>query len=594
MSSESLKISKLTIDSKPSELREWYEKWLKEAEEKGHILRKPSNKLLTTWYAREVVSGRIIASEDNILSCKRHLKDLERAGTDDFPYIFDEEKAFRPIKFIQKFCKPSKGDFDQLVLQPWQHYTIGSLYGWIHRETGYRRFKEGLIFVPRKAGKTTKISGLTTYAVSKDGEKGARVYVLANAKQQARELYDEAWEMVKKSPALSAMMKGTTGAIKYPETGSKIEPRASDSKKLDGLNTSFAVFDEIHEFKNYKLINVIKRSWSARKQPLLVYITTAGYELDGPLVDFIEIGKDVLKGAVEQERKFYFMAAMDSEKEINDPTLWIKANPNIGVTMNLLELIEGYNSDKHNPGEQADWITKQFNIFADSDELSFVNYETLKRNEGFITEDELKGKVCVGGYDLSNTEDFTSAVLEFPLDSGQIAVIQHTWVPAKKAREDDTIPYEQYQKAGLLTICDSDYVEKEYVENWFVEMSQHYNIAEIGYDAFNAFRLNESLKQHGFKMTKVIQGHKTLSAPMKDLKQIIMDGNMIYNKNKLLRWYINNVKLVMDRNGNWMPTKQSRYRKIDGFAALLNAHSRVMEMQVNPVGNGNVEFLSLR
>ena len=437
------------------------------------------------------------------------------------------------------------------------------------------------------------ISGLSTYAVSKDGERGARVYVLANAKQQARELYDEARAMVQASPALKKRMKETGIAITHPQSKSKIEPRASDSKKLDGLNTSFAVFDEIHEFTNYKLINVIKRSWSARKQPLLVYITTAGYELDGPLVDFVEAGKDIVRGVVEQDSQFYLMYSMDDIKEIENPELWVKANPNIGVTSDLPSLVKDYNTDRNNPGQHADWITKQFNIFADNDELSFVDYETLIKNDGEFNPDDLIGKPCVGGYDLSNTEDFTSACLEFPLDDGSVAVISHSWIPRKKAREDDALPYEEYERMGLLTICEKDYVEEDYVYEWFFEMNKKYAIQKIAFDNYNAFRLNKQLEQ-SFELVKVIQGHKTLNAPMKDLKQIIMDGKLKYNKNKMLRWYFNNVKLVTDRNNNWMPTKQSKNRKIDGFAALLNAHVITMEMMSNPIGSGEIEFISFK
>lgn len=584
----------VSIHSKPTEIKDWYLIWRAQQIKAGNILDSVSDVLLTDWYADQIISGAIYACEDVVWACKRHKKDLERAGTEDFPYIFDKEKAHRPIRFIEKFCKPSKGDFFNIILQPWQHFALGSLYGWVHKDTGLRRFKEGLIFVPRKAGKTTTISGLTTYAVSKDGERGARVYVLANAKQQARELYDEARAMVQASPSLKKRMKETGIAITHPQSKSKIEPRASDSKKLDGLNTSFAVFDEIHEFTNYKLINVIKRSWSARKQPLLVYITTAGYELDGPLVDFVELGKDVVRGVVDQDSQFYLMYSMDNIKEIENPELWVKANPNIGVTSDLPSLVKDYNTDKLNPGQHADWITKQFNIFADNDELSFLDYDTLIRNDGEFNPDDLIGKQCIGGYDLSNTEDFTSACLEFPMDDGSVAVISHSWIPRKKSREDDSIPYEEYERMGLLTICEKDYVEEDIVEDWFIEMSKKYSIQKIAFDNYNAFRLNKSLEAKGFEMVKIIQGHKTLNAPMKNLKEIFIDGKVKYNKNKLFRWYINNVKLVMDRNGNWMPTKQGKNRKIDGFAAFLNAHVLVMEMMVNPAGSGEIEFVSFR
>jgi hypothetical protein len=281
----------ISTTTSPTKIQKWYDEWRNEQIVKRHILDDFSPVLLTTWYAEQVVKGEIIACKKVIQACFRHLNDLKRQGTDDFPYVFNEELGHRPIGFIEKYCKPSKGDYEKLILQPWQHFAIGSLYGWVHKDTGVRRFREGLIFIGRKNGKTTKISGLSLFSVSKDREEGARVYVLANTKQQAGELFDESRVMVRKSPSLRKRFRENQKGIFYAKTFSQIEPRASDSEKLDGLNTHLGIFDEIHEFKDFKLINVIKRSWSARKQPMVIYITTAGYQLDGPLMEYYEIAK---------------------------------------------------------------------------------------------------------------------------------------------------------------------------------------------------------------------------------------------------------------------------------------------------------------
>ncbi|WP_085523857.1 terminase large subunit [Tuberibacillus sp. Marseille-P3662] len=559
------------------------------------ILAKPSSHLLVNWYAEQVVKGNILASKKNILAAKRHLKDLKRQGTEDFPWVFDEEKGHRPIRFMEKYCKPSKGDYDQLILQAWQHFIIGSLYGWVHKDTGIRRFREGLIFIGRKNGKSTMISGLSNFAVSKDGENGADIYLLANSKQQASIIFEEAKAMVKKSPSLRKQYRPLQYEIKYEKNFSKIEARASDSEKLDGLNTHLGVFDEIHEFKDYKLINIIKKSRGSRKQPLILYITTAGYQLDGPLVKYYEDGSDVLDGVIEDERTFYFLAELDSEDEFEKPEMWVKANPNMGLSLDLETLKEDWEKEKRTPQERADFITKQFNIFADTSEQSFLDYEVIKRNEKQLDITSLDGMPCVGGFDLSTTEDFTSACLEFPLlDTGEVFVLSHSWIPRKKVMTDnEKIPYMEYAKEGLLTICDGEYVDYTQVYDWFIEQSQKYQIDKITYDPANAFRLVKDLESNGFEMELVRQGYKTLSPALKDIKELFLDGKVISNKNKLLRWYINNVKLVEDRNGNWMPTKQNRYRKIDGFAALLNAHSQVMEQLVVPQGDGNIGVMSM-
>ncbi|WP_429993421.1 terminase large subunit [Metabacillus fastidiosus] len=568
------------------------------------VLNKPSPDLLTTWYAEQVVKGKIIAGKDVVLACKRHLKDLKRQGTDDFPWVFDGEKGHRPIRFIEKYCKPSKGNYKQLILQGWQHFVIGSIFGWVHKDTELRRFREGLIFVARKQGKTTVISGASIYGVSKDGENGADIPLLANSMKQARLLFDEAKAMVKASPNLKKRFRSLRDAIHFDKTFSKIEPQASDSEKLDGLNTHIAIFDEIHEYKDYKLINVIKNSRGSRDQPLLIYITTAGYQLDGPLVDYYEQGLDVLNEVYPDERTFYYLASLDDEKEFDQPEMWIKANPNLGVSIKLEDMVEEWEKAKRVPAERNDFITKRFNFFVKANEQSFLDYETIKKNNKVIDLETLKGAQCIGGFDLSDSEDFTSACLEFPLDTGEVFVLSHTWIPEKKVIADnENIPYREYAKDGLLTIIPGEYVKKEYIHDWFVEKSKEYAIELITYDPAKAFGLVKSLESYGFKTEVVRQGALTLGPAVDDVKELFIDGKVIFNykqpgseeptKNDLFRWYINNVKIKPDSNRNNLPQKQGKYRKIDGFAAFLNSHTEVMKRMVEPKGSGTVGFISI-
>lgn len=560
-----------------------------------HTLAKPSSELLANWYAEQVVKGKIIASKKVIQACKRHLNDLERAGTEEFPYEFDEELGHRPIRFIEKYCKPSKGNFKQLILQPWQHFILGSLFGWVHKETRLRRFKEGFVFVGRKNGKTTKISGVSLYGVSKDGESGADIPLLANSMKQARLLFDEAKAMIKSSPHLKKRFRPLRDAIHYDKTFSKIEPQASDSEKLDGLNTHIGIFDEIHEYKDYKLINVIKNSRGSREQPLLIYITTAGYQLDGPLINYYEQGADVLNGVITDERTFYFLAELDDESEFEKPEMWIKANPNLGVSIKLSDMIEDWEKAKRTPSERTDFITKRFNKFVNGSKESFLDYETIKKNDRERDLADFSSVPCVGGFDLSDSEDFTSACLEFPIvDTGEVFVLSHSWVPMKKVLEgNEKIPYREYEELGLLTIIPGDYVKKEYVYDWFVEQSKRFIIEKITYDPAKAFGLVEALNNYGFTTEVVRQGFLTLGNAVDDIKERFLDGNVIFNNNRLFRWYVNNVKMVEDRNRNKIPTKVGRYRKIDGFAAFLNAHTEVMKRLSRPEPTGDVQVISI-
>lgn len=562
------------------------------------IINKPSKKLLTTEYARAILDGKIPACNKVKLACKRHLNDLKRAGTDEFPYVFDEKRALRPIEYMERFCKPSQGRFTKLILQPWDHFWIGSIFGWVHKDTGLRRIREALIFVARKQGKSVKNSGIANYTASKDGERGAFVYLLANSMKQARVIFDECKAMINMSPLLKKHFRPLRDAIYFDATNSKIEPQASDSEKLDGLNSHLGIFDEIHEFRNYKIINVIKNSTGARQQPLIIYITTAGYRLDGPLMDYYERGADVLEGVIQDDRTFYYIAELDEEDDIDDPSCWVKANPNLGISVQLEDMIEEWNSRKHIPAERNDFITKRLNMFVQSDDQSFVDWEVLKRNDGYIDPETLLGMPCIGGFDLSSTEDFTSSCLEFPLDDGRVFVLSHSYIPERKVKQDsEGLPYREWEKEGLLTICPGEYVDYTMVYNWFIEMSKMYALTLITYDPANAYRLVQDLKRYGGEewTQSVRQGALTLSPALKDIKELLLGGKVIFNNNKLFRWYINNARLVVDEKDNWMLTKQGKYRKIDGFDAFINAHTEVMKLMVKqPVDTGGVGFVSVK
>ncbi|WP_180949800.1 terminase large subunit [Secundilactobacillus pentosiphilus] len=585
------------IDFDYEHIIEWAEQYVKEQSEWGGILKEPSPVLLTTMYAKLVAEKAILASKEVVLAAKRHLKDLKRSEDDDFPWKFDEEKAFRPIRFIEKKCKPSKGADTQLVMQPWQHFVIGSVFGWVNKKTGLRRYREALIFVGRKNGKTTMESGLADYMAGFDGENGPNVYILANSQKQSRILYEESKRMIEKSPWLKERFVPNVSEIRYPKTNGTIVAMSAEKSNKDGENLSFGVFDEIHEYQDYALINVMKRSRGMRKQPLIMYITTAGNILDGPLADYIDQAEDTLTNYSDfvNERTFYFVAKLDDPKEADDPRLWIKANPNFGL-MQIADLISDYKSDRKSPKEYADWITKQFNIFAETDELSFITPETLALNDRVIDIDSLEMRDCIGGYDLSDTEDFTSACLEFPLDDGSIYVLEKSWIPQKRyERDKNPERIKEWEDSGDIEIIPGNYVDYSYVLEWFKAMSDRFNIVQVNYDPAKALRLNKEMEEAGFETNVVRQGFLTLGGPLQNFKELLLDGKVVFNNQKIFKWYLNNVRLRQDRNDNWLPTKQSQSRKIDGFAAALDAHTTVIDMLVEPdTGFESPEYISFK
>jgi phage terminase large subunit-like protein len=279
------------------------------------------------------------------------------------------------------------------------------------------------------------------------------------------------------------------------------------------------------------------------------------------------------------DRMFAFICELDPGDDVEDSSLWVKANPALGVLLDLKEMEREWQRMRLIPQQRANFITKNLCVTVDSSEAAYLPMELLNRNRDRIDMEQLLGRTCYGGYDLSSREDFTAAVLLFPLDDGRWFVLHHSWTTRRKVELDnEKIDYNHFAMLGLLTICDGEYVPQDEVFKWFKQMgggSGIYEVLNIGYDPANAVWLNRALEAEGFATEIVRQGPLTLNDPMKSFREAMMDGKIVTNDDPMLRWYMHNVRLrnnYQDKEKeNWMPTKQNRYRKIDGFAALIDA-----------------------
>lgn len=594
MSMSGTKIS--IIDKSYAQQEKWWNDFV-DSYRDWYYLVKPSPTLLTNYYADLIKDNEVPASKWVKKAVERHFKDLSRQGTDDFPWIFDEEKAWRPIRFIEDNIKSSTdGSGNNIVMQPFQHFIIGSLFGWVHKDTGLRRFTEGLEFVARKNGKTTQISGLAAYMSGFDHENGAQVYALANRADQSRLLFEETGKMIKASSFLKERFVPNKSEIKFIKTDGIIKALSAEKSGKDGYNTHLAVFDEIHEYKDYSLINVMRNSMGMRLQPMTIYITTAGYELNGPLVEMVDTAHNILDHYEnnENERTFYYLASMDNEEEIDDPSLWIKANPNLPM-MQGLKMMNEWKKSRRVPGERLDWITKVFNLFSESSELSFLDNDTILENaKNSVSLEELKLIRPIAGFDLSETEDFTAAALEFPLPDGRVFIMAHSFVPQAKYDKDiDRQPtYRKWESEDELTIVPGKVVDYEYVLDWIKEKDKEYRIRQINYDPAKAIFLTSALEQEGYKLEVVRQGFRTLGGPTQNFKELMIANKVVFNNSSMLKWYMSNAKLVRDRNDNFMITKSNQNRKIDGFAAALNAHVTIAPELAKKKSSGFIQTIS--
>ena len=540
-------------------------------------------------YAADAESGCSLVCEKTRMASARFLGDLERSQDPDYPWRFDTRLANRPVEFIEKFLKPIKGDYDRMEMLPWQCFVECNLFGWVSKTDGLRRFREALILVGKGNGKSTMMAGNATFLACKDNEPGADIFLLANSKEQAGIVFEECKAEIEASPALASRFRTLRDGVYYDKNNATIRNRSSDSKRLDGLNPHGAIFDEIHEYRDFKLLNIIKRSTVKRRQPLTIYITTMGTVIDGPLAQYYGLFTDAMRGTLAPavaDRMFCYIAEMDEGDDIENSDLWGKANPSLGKTLQIETLRETWTRSRLVPQERADFICKQLNIMVNADDMQFIQPEALKRNDGMIDPESLLGRRCYGGFDLSNREDFTAAALEFPLDDGRMFVLLHSWIPKRKVEMDqEKIDYYGLAMKGYLTICEGEYVEQEDVFEWFKAQGEKYEILTIGYDPANATRLRQMLDSR-FQCQVVRQGPLTLNDPVKDIKEQLLAGKVVSNQDPMLRWYTDNVRISSERRytdkENWMPTKRNRFRKIDGFMAWLDAHC--VRMEKDPVG----------
>ena len=534
-----------------------------------------------TAYNSLIQSGEIVASR----RVKRVYARLAAATADTSgQYIFDEAQASRPIAFIERFCKHSKGEWagQSISLELFQKAYIQALYGFVERSTGCRQYRESFFLVGRKNGKSTLLAGLALYMLTSDGEGGAEVYSTATKYAQARLLFDEAHNMIKQSPALAKHFRKRKNDLYYAPAMAKFQPLARNSDTLDGLNASFVIMDELHGVKDRNLYEVMRQSQSARRQPLMIMITTAGTVRECIFDDMYTYAAAVADGAITDPHFLPILYELDDRSEWTDPAAWRKANPALGAIKKLDDLTAKVERAKQNRNELSGVLCKEFNV-RETVKTAWLSFDDINNETAFDLE-QFRGAYCIGGVDLSITTDLTCASLLFmKRGDDRKYIVQMYWLPADRLQErvqQDKIPYDKWFDRGLLRLCAGNSINYSDVTAWFVETVKQYDLfpAWVYYDSYSARYFVEEMQMQGFNMVRCIQGAKTLSLPMQMLGADLQAHKVIYNNNPVLKWCLTNTGVQTDRNGNIVPIKsQSPKQRIDGTAALLDCYVGLYE-----------------
>lgn len=535
-----------------------------------------------TVYARDVTGGKIVTGELVRLACERHLRDLKSASTCGLRW--DLDAALHAIEFYG-FLRHWKGEWAgcQFELSPWQQFIVGSLFGW-KRTDGTRRFRTAYIEVARKNGKTALLAGVGLYLLVADGEAGAEVYSAATKRDQAKLVWNDAANMVKSSPVLKKRLKVFLGKANMHmiATGSKFEPLGADADTLDGLNIHGAIIDELHAHKTRAVVDVLETATGARRQPLIVEITTAGTDRESVCWEHRTYSEQVVKRTVTDDSWFAYVATIDDGDDWQDEKVWVKANPNLGVSAKLDKLRMEAKRAREMPGLLNAFLRLHLNVWTQQVNR-WIDLAVWDENAGqFIDDEKLAGRVCYGGLDLSSVNDMTAWVMVFPHedDPEMVDVLSRFWVPEARLRDEHNRYREQYQvwvRRGFLRTTPGEAVDYSFIKTQILADAQKFRLVDLNIDRlFQAHQLATELMDEGLTVVGMGQGFTSMAAPVKEFQRRLLARKIHHSGNPVLRWMADNVAVKEDPAGNLKPDKANSQGKIDGIVALIMALDRAM------------------
>lgn len=542
---------------------------------------KDYNPILEYWELIE--SGEEIVSDKIYRTYKKTVHDLTD-NTSEF--FYSHARGNHVIEFGENYCRHSKGKWGgkPVILELWEKAMLATIFGFVDID-GNRKYREAILIIGKKNGKSLLASIVGLYLQVGDGEPGPEVYAVASKRDQAKIIWSEAKRMRNKSPVLHKRIRALVAELVSDFNDGVFKPLASDVDTLDGPHIHGGLMDEIHQWKNgMALYNIIVDGTSAREQPLIFITSTAGTIREDIYDQKYDEVERIINGyfddnGYKDERIIAFVYELDSRKEWKDPKMWRKANPGLGTIKNLRTLAEKVERAKKNPALVKNLVCKEFNIRETSTE-AWLPFEVIDNRATFDIA-VLKPKYGIGGADLSATTDLTAAKVIFMVpENPHIYVLQMYWLPEdlleRRVREDK-IPYDLWHEQGLLRTCPGNSVHAKYVTEWFQEVMNDKDIylPWFGYDSWSAKYWVEEMK--GFfgeeSMIPVRQGKKTLSSPMKLLRADLESKIIVYNNNPIDKWCLSNTSIDVDKNDNIQPIKTSNQRRrIDGTSALLDAY----------------------
>lgn len=523
-------------------------------------------------YAHDVVDGRILSCEYVRLSCKRFLNDLSNPELE-----YKEEKVELFIKFAS-LLKHIKGESagKKVHFEPWQLLIVASIFAIYRRDNGKRKYLTSYIEVPRKSGKSFLAAVMCLFALICDGEPGAEVLIAANSAKQAFEVdFETVSKLCKQLDPKGKDLRLYRDSIRVSRTDSKLLCLAADSSRMDGFNCSFGLIDEYHEAKDSSVSDVIMSSMGMRRSPHLCTITTAGFDKNGPCYELHNYAVDVLKGKKVDESMFCIIYTLDEGDDWTEPSLWKKANPNLGVSNNEDFLMMEVNKAKQSPSYEVNTKTKYFDIWCDSATV-WIPENKIKESMKHIELDDFIGSrdyICYLGFDLASVSDLTALSFLFVDPENEDYIFKNFYYLPKTALDGkfNSELYKYWASKGYLILTDSETTDYNYVKNQIKYWYEKLDMQGIYYDAWNSTQLVNDLINDGMPMKSFSQSIGHFSRGTKEYERLLLSGKVKMDDNPVNRFCHDNVELKVDMNGNCKPVGDHMSKKIDGVIAMLTA-----------------------
>ena len=530
-------------------------------------------------YVEGVLSGEIIACDLVKKACQRHTNDLERVARGELPFRFDGDMVINAIQFIEclPMCKGREFANKPLILEPWECFIVGSLFGWVDA-SHLRRFRVGYIEMARKNGKSTLAAAIGVLLFLFDGETGAEVYSAATKRDQAKIVHNIAKQMVLKTPALRKLVDVLRDNMSCELTGSKYEPLGADANTTDGLDISGAIVDEIHAHRTRELWDVLETGTGARTQPLIFGITTAGRDDGGESIcwEHHQHTASILDDIYEDDSWFGMIYTLDDGDDWTDEANWLKPNPNLGVSVSLEDLRRKCKKAEKNPGAQMTFRQKHMNLWVAgsrgwlAEPLSIIIWN--ENSDPTMAPEAYRGRECAIGGDLSSVSDLTALVAAFPDGNGHVDVLPKCWCPRDNAigrSRDRRVPYMTWANEGLIELTEGSSVDYDALREYLRTARDKWgwDIKRIAFDPNNArYLVTKLVEEDGFAASVVVEHIQTvahMNEPISETERLLLDRKMRHGGHDVLRWCASNAIVYQDSGGRRRFDKKKSGDKID-------------------------------